>query len=281
MMRSNRWSRRRYTVRVLNWTQATDRIAAASPSSLQLEQRRYAGLARIPVIITGNSGAGKTRLWSALTGKKFVDSSSRNTDDGYLFQAHRTPIALVTVPGQDSLPRFSTLRQVFGPGSRLDGVIFVASFGYDHLWPGRPANSAAAGLASITEQELLEWNRRLERDAFREICTRISEMSAFRSPPHWLLVVVNKVDLYWNRIGDAAQYYMPGGKTEFDKIATDLLVGVGMNNLKYDIVPCATSPGNYAFDSARGRISTASQLDKTQCSAAVRCVIDKLEELAQ
>src|SRR3712207_3660545 len=120
---------------MVSWTDAAQRISSANPRDLSLAKRTFGRIQRTPIVITGNSGAGKTRLWSRLTLRERLERMSAHTDDGYMVAPNKKSLALVTIPGQQLRPRFTALEQYFGESKRLHGVIFVAAYGYDHIWP--------------------------------------------------------------------------------------------------------------------------------------------------
>lgn len=114
---------------MVSWDEAVDRIKAGPPLELDLQRARLPRFSSIPIVILGAPGAGKTRLWSELTGHSDPRRMSIATDDGYLVTRNKLKAAMCTVPGQNSRPRWHALDELFGPHSTVSGVIFVASFG--------------------------------------------------------------------------------------------------------------------------------------------------------
>src|SRR5689334_11271300 len=115
------------------WPEAIDRITQGAPEP-DFDHRRFALRGRRHVAIVGNSGSGKTRLWSTLTNKRTPDQMSLTHDDGYMVTYNKRSLALVTVPGQYSKPRFAALEKLFNQRAHLHGIIFMACAGYDHIW---------------------------------------------------------------------------------------------------------------------------------------------------
>jgi hypothetical protein len=263
---------------MVTWPDVIERIYDGQQANLDLRRTRFR-IARVPLVIMGNSGAGKTKIWSVLTKRPYEEESSLVEDDGYMLRPNSKAITLSTIPGQDCKGRAAAMGRLFGPKTVVDGVIFVACNGFDHIWPTR-RHIVASGLAPYDLESLRARNLRKELSKFGETCDRIIEkhMIVPGLSPKWLLVVVNKLDLYWNRRDDAAAYYLPGSGSPFDEIAQDLQSQIGSIAVNYDVLPLATAPADYQFQSNRGSIKVESQLTTEECTASVACLAEALED---
>lgn len=206
---------------------------------------------------------------------------SVTTDDGYMVSPHRRAATLTTIPGQPSRERASAMNQLFGPQTRLDGVIFVASYGYSEIWQ-RNIDVVANNLSPYDIRSLLEWNRRQEVDNFSEVCNRIvdkHELTDGNGGPRWLLVLANKADLYWPTIAAAESYYRRGSSTDFDQHAQRMLSQLGSLAIDYRVLPVATQALDFRFGSSRGLITAQTQLTNDQCDASLLCLVETIGEL--
>lgn len=262
------------------WRDAIARIADGTPEPVVSARRRRSKWQASPILITGPSGAGKTRLWSALTGRPAADAMSVTVDDGYMLRPARRAAALATVPGQWSQDRYSLLSDFFDEERRLTGVIFIASNGYDRVWP-HLADNVAATLKTVTLRNLRERNLRIELSNFNEVCDRITArwIQAPDNAPRWLLTIVNKIDLYLDKVGDAEKRYLPGANSAFADRAQRLVSDIGALRMTHIVVPAATTPSTYQFNSARGVISVPSQMSPQQCRVSLASVVETLGEL--
>jgi hypothetical protein len=270
----------RYSALVVTWPEALQRIGAGSHSELIMKRKRLA-FHGVPIAVAGNPGSGKTQLWSRLTTRSPPGGMSLATDDGYMVLPHKRAIALTTIPGQLSRIRFFTMDEIFSAKTRLKGVVFMTSFGFDHIWPLN-ADVVASNLQHLTLDELRERNMREELSNFQEVCNRIVQkhlVAPTDHAPDWLLVVVNKLDLYWDdRIG-AEHYYFSDAGSPFTQVAQELINRVGTLALTLKVLPLASESTPYHFDSTWGHLTAPSQLTPDQCDSSVACLAETLEEL--
>ncbi|HYG96358.1 MAG TPA: hypothetical protein VD741_04545 [Solirubrobacterales bacterium] len=266
-----------------------DRGVAAIESNLTLgetsKRHWFPWISRVPVVIMGGPGAGKTAIWSKLTGRPAANAMSTKVDKGYFFgrRGLRRTLTVTTIPGQDSEQRYLDIDRYFGIYTAVHGVIFVASFGFDQIWPDE-SEVTAAELDPFTIEELSTRNIRRELKSFQETCNRIRHKHAVAADPFfkpkWLLVLVNKVDLYWDAIDQARDYYAPGCNSEFDREATELQRSIGtLAGFAYRVIPMALSPMPYVFSSNRGDLPIDSQLEPSHGKASLKLLADTLEEL--
>ena len=264
------------------WSETVAEISSGPAVPYRVEQRRFAGTNRFPVVVGGTSGAGKTQLWSRLTGRSTgTPQTSVATDDGYMLRPHQQTAAIVTIPGQTSRSRFVALEELFGATTIVSGVVFVASYGFDRIWPGYE-DAVASALPSFDLTALRERNLREEVNNFRDFCGKILQMRTLSPPensPQWLLIAANKADLYWNQINDAESYYDLMGGSPFADVAQDLFNRIGPLGIRFSSVPLAVHARDYKFSSARGTLDAQSLLTQAQCDTSVSAFALSLGEI--
>jgi hypothetical protein len=269
-----------YYPRVMSWIEAVAQTRAGLDPNLNLKPIRFRSQ-RTPLTITGNSGAGKSKLWSILTGRKYHEQSSLTVDEAYMLRRNNRAFTLTTIPGQTSNGRYAGLQFYFRESGVLDGVIFIASNGFDTIWPDSRI-TVAPQIRPYNIAGLRKRNKQKERDRFQEVCGMLAERLVTRNahrPPKWMLVLVNKADLYWSDLDDAERYYLPGSGSAFDKVAQEMMAEVGgAARLSYDVLPLATEPQNFVFQSAKGILRAPTELTDAQCRASIGCVVQALEE---
>lgn len=266
---------------MVTWPDALQRVAAGQPNDLNLTRKLFPGFDRTPLVITGSAGAGKTRIWGRLTGKDPARKLSMATDDGYMLRPNKRPMTLTTIPGQDDRGRYFAMEELFGQYTQVGGVIFVASNGYEHVWP-KNAELVATNLRHYTVNALRQWNKRKELSNLRDVCRRIGQkhvLAPAELRPRWLLVVVNKLDLYMSEVEKAERYYLPGRVSPFNDVLGELQSGLGTSNISCHFLPVAVEASDYRFSSSRGTLSHPSTFQADQCSASMLCLVETLEAL--
>jgi hypothetical protein len=247
---------------------------------------RFPWSERTPILITGSAGAGKTAIWRKLTGEQALDQRSTRPDEGYAFipGRGRNTLTLTTIPGQISEERFRDMRWFFGESSMLEGVIFVATFGFDSIWPDE-AEAVASAVSPLDIDTLSQRNVAVELDSFRETCSKLSEKQILTTAargPRWLLVLANKVDLYWDAIESARQYYAPGSGSIFDQTAQALVRQVRpFGPFRYDVLPVCLESTDYNFAANFGAARARTQLDMQAAASSQRNLVATLEELCR
>jgi hypothetical protein len=167
---------------------------------------------------------------------------------------------------------------------RVTGVIFVASFGFDYIWPDRSDVVGAEIYPDVSIRRLSDWNIDREDESFLETCREIRRKCTADIPvelkPRWLVVLVNKVDLYWDAIDRAKAHYVPGCESPFDKVAGRLVKDIGeLIPFTYVVLPITVSPGQYVFDSNYGGFDIEPQLEQHHADASLNLVETTLEGL--
>lgn len=273
----------RYTVlRMVTWPGAVARISANGHAESPPAKRLYLPRPRArSVVIMGASGSGKSSLWAALTGRDDPRSMSRSTDDGYFVLPDRRSPAIFTIPGQDSSNRDSALDTVFGSNTDVAGIVFLVSYGFDHIWPAY-ANTVASSLDPFALGELRQRNLREELDDLQELVESIAR-KLHKAPrsfmPDWIVYVMSKADLYWNEIEAAGDYYFRDSDSDFVQVRRSLFERVGNQLLTSHDLPLMTQVADYVFASDRGSLHRPTQLTKNHRDAAMLCLLEKLEEL--
>jgi hypothetical protein len=268
------------------WDTAVEAIRAAADGPQAGKRRWFPFVKRTPIVVTGGPGSGKTEVWRQLTGGEAPDAMSKEVEKGHFFAAPRESITIFTIAGQPSADRFTDLNLFFGAGRRLDGVVFVASYGFERVW-SENARTVARQLDPFTADSLSDRNVRRELDSFRETCAKIREkvfVSRGESDytPRWLLVVVNKADLYWDAIDGARNYYNPGSGSDFDETATRMIEDIEGRldyGFRYEAMPVTLKPRTYDFAFEGQSIVVPTQLSYAHAEASVKMLGDTLREL--
>ncbi len=200
------------------------------------------------IVFTGLSGAGKTVLLDFLTGKGFEQGyqppkPSQSVEKGKLsktLKKDKPRMAISVLPGQDDFPRLQGLDEIFLGKKGVDGVIHVVSNGF------------IEERSSVTRELLIKENKLQTIEQFRQyqLKRELTDLSATceiirksihkHQKPKWMLIAVTKVDLFYDKLDEAREYYSQNGKSKFARRLKELQIQVGTDNFRWETVPvCA------------------------------------------
>lgn len=265
------------------WDDSVAALQIANPD-IDVTPTKHPRRTRLPLAIMGASGAGKTALWRRLTGQPAPDEMSLVTDTGYLVRPNRRgALALMAVPGQPCARRYAAIDFLFAADTLLSGVVFIASYGYDTIWPDR-IEGVVKGLRDCDTLALRTRNLGRELDSLRQLADGIKRKVAVGAPrpyrPDWLVIVVNKVDLFWSEIDAAREYYCDDDDSAFVALLQEIHTSLGeLENFRIEQIPTSIDPGDFLLRSSRGTIAAASQLTASQCNGSMQVLLSALEEL--
>jgi len=199
--------------------------------------------ARISMV--GMAGVGKTALLQAVSGEAFPDGTSRNREQGRIRDIAEK-INVVTVPGQVEQERDRLLDEEFE--KRSVGIIYFTAFGYATL--RSDVTRAHSERNYPTVDDIRHNHLANELDLLRKISSRIAkglrrDAKWSDRKPRFLLIVPTKIDLYYDRITAARDYYSVEGNGAFANELKALRRLVGEQNLRLESVP--VSAGDETF----------------------------------
>lgn len=93
-------------------------------------------------------------------------------------------------------------------------------------------------------------------------------------------MLANKVDLYWDEVGSAADYYFRDSNSPFVQEAEALVKQLGTRGPSLHHLPVAIEAADYHYVSRLGDLSQQSQLNAPAAEASLRCLIETMEELS-
>jgi hypothetical protein len=227
------------------------------------------------IVVTGHSAAGK----SVLTGQ--IHGSARELFFEMPTESLVTEVEAVTLgewtklvrvlPGQQGRRTGGEI-EAFQDNTSLEGVVHVVDFGY--VAPRDPmVTQTLIERDKLSTVELLrERNLKLEVADLREVLSNIRKSHLQTKRPKWLLVAVNKVDLYSAGRGQALKHYHPLGETEFSQALRALQLDLGAQNLAIYVSPVCAHETDFAWN----KEVVASSLQPQEQTAILRDFVKTL-----
>lgn len=232
------------------------------------------------VVVTGTAGAGKSVLMSTYHGEA---NQLDWREPGISVKTEVKPIGIGewtkivhVVPGQDTFEKTEALDRAFSRTKDLKGVIHVVDWGYTTLRdPAVRAAMVNSGIKTIDDLRAFSLKKELEE--FKDVCSQIRRSVALKRGPKWLVIAVNKADLYLDRLDQAQAYYHLDLQSDFNKILTDLRLSLGKDNLKCVAIPVCSFPSKFEWAGTTARPQTDSV---EQQRAFMRHFIDEVAKVA-
>lgn len=233
----------RHPRNVSSSNQKTSAVVTSALNSLANLPQRLGGMfrRRYPTVaVTGISGVGKTNLVDSLSKRASSEVAlqvgstvmERRTRKSARFRGFR----FLVVPGDNAATRLNALEEVFHDHP-VDGVIHVVANG--HATPRRMSGSGlhvSPGRDELLTAELEDW---------AITAHRIAAMAVKSDSPIWLIIAVNKIDLYPDDVDKALDYYSPRSGSPFGTKVDDLRALVGEAKIWVDVLPvCSPVPGS-------------------------------------
>lgn len=210
------------------------------------------GWGKPSVIITGRAGVGKSVLASHYHGEA-------NTQDwnepGTSSDVEIKPITIgdwtkivAVIPGQNNAERFKALDTALNKNKKLDGVIHVVDWGFTSIRDTavRQEMIENGGFDSI--EKIRHQNLSLELKEFESLLEKLKMSIISERGPSWLVIAVNKVDLFKDKINEAERYYNPECSSSFTDIINNFFETVGRIKVKVVYLPVCPMPETFEWN---------------------------------
>lgn len=195
----------------------------------------------ISLAFTGMQGAGKTVLLDHLTGKAQGKDykkppQSQALERGIVSTTGRR-IRVAVVPGQNAEPRHVALDQLFHSRHPVQGVVHVVSYGYASTRNEDEAKAMVKELKLSTLAKYAKYQMERELEDLEQTCEAIRASHRKHHAPSWLLVAVDKIDLYHDRLPKAREYYSSMNDSPFTARLRALARHVGEDFFRWEAAP--------------------------------------------
>lgn len=194
------------------------------------------------IVILGRPSVGKTILSKCLHGQapKFnykTPDTSPSIETEALNFGDWTKLVRV-IPGQtDNKQRDIGIEEAFHKSKSLEGVIYVVDWGYSEPRDLTLKSSLIIDKGLDTIEKIRDYNLKNEIEDIKSVCEQIKVAYSNGKAPKWIIIAVNKVDLFYDRINNAQRYYSINYQSQFADEINKLINSIGALNIK-----CRTNP---------------------------------------
>jgi GTPase Era involved in 16S rRNA processing len=214
--------------------------------------RTFAGLGKTNIVILGRTAVGKSILSSHLYGESSnisykIPDASTDVETKAVQLGKWTEIVRV-IPGHGTHERAKGLHEAFHQHKSLEGVIYVVDWGYTDVRDPTGREKLIQEDKIDTINKIREYNLKRELEDFKEILDKIQEAYSNGRAPKWLIIAVNKVDLYYDKINEAQKYYHPESNSEFTKMLNETINNIGKRNIKCISLPVCSWETNFEWN---------------------------------
>ncbi|WP_173021339.1 GTPase domain-containing protein [Lewinella sp. W8] len=170
------------------------------------------------------------------------------------------------IPGQTTQERLQGLSEAFEKSKSLEGVIYVVDFGYTDIRSPVVKQDAIENRGLDSIDKIRRFNLLAELEDFKKVSFLIEKSVANGKQVPWLLIVVNKADLFFEstELLEAETYYHPEGGSQFSQLIENLYKKLGSQRLKIASVPlsCYQKPFHWNKEEVMSKIGDDDQKKK-------------------
>lgn len=239
--------------------------------------RHMLSMAPTDILVTGMHRAGKTMLLrrlERLEGKALFEKPPPSIDA----ESAVAPVAgnvrvLTAVPGEGVAIREEVFARAFSQQG-VEGVLHVVDAGFGAVMQHQDFLVKSEGLRTIAD--LRRWRRREELREIQRVCERIQSGFFQHQRPRWLLVVVNKADLWWGERAEIESYYSTDPESPFVQQLRGLQGVIGEMRFLWKVAPIVTWTEDFSWNGE----TTISQLrDETEREAMLGHLLLTIEQM--
>jgi energy-coupling factor transporter ATP-binding protein EcfA2 len=200
------------------------------------------------VIIYGPAGVGKSTLGTFLAGDLHPGSSTMNYQTSLGVEKYRVKgdivCTVIAAPGQEGFreDQWPDLHRMLASG-KAGAVINVLSGGYESIGElSYKETSLFRKDANQSQEQFLAAHIAEQREKELAVITDLAHHIKTAEQKIWMLTLVTKQDLWWDRRGEVRGYYEQG---QYNTHITDIARARGSQNFRHDYVSASLVISNF------------------------------------
>lgn len=237
------------------------------------------------IIFTGLAGSGKTTLFDCLSGRTEqanykpprrsteVEKRQKEVPADPVHDNPKKRLAYVVIPGQESSIRQIAFEELFAGKQEIAGVIHVVSSGLPTLREN-VAMQVLAEKGIDTIEKFRAYQAQAELDDLDLTCKTIERYMTASRKPIWMLIAVNKIDLFPTTLEHEMSSYSKA-TTPFAERLKLLQTRVGSLFFDWDIVPISAWLEDFTFNSQKIDSSLKPSQQQQYIKAFIERILDR------
>uniref|UniRef100_UPI00404B1217 hypothetical protein n=1 Tax=Gelidibacter sp. TaxID=2018083 RepID=UPI00404B1217 len=209
---------------------------------------RYIAKGSCRIIIFGAGGTGKTTLSHILSNTPITDFNYSETPTIEKVKINSNIIGhYLVAPGQERrVERYwPELYRKLGK-DQITGIINVVSNGYHSIEIGNLSYKTTSYYEKESKSKFLEKYLTIQKEKEIDYLKKISEQIKTTKNKFWMITLVNKQDLWWDKKDSVKDYYVNG---KYNNIIEDIYSSKGNSNFVHEYVSCALINNNFKIGS--------------------------------
>lgn len=203
------------------------------------------------ILVLGRGGVGKTVLLDHISdeasSKEWQLPETSSTTELKTAELGEWYKIIAVAPGQNTLERRKAVDNALNTKNNLQGIIYLTDFGYTEIRnEALKEELVQEGLTDI--DSIRKKNLDLELEEFDTFLTFLEHAILNERGPKWLIIGVNKIDLYFDHLKDAQRYYDPECNGKFKDRIEKLYSQIGRHKLKVICLPVCSLNEPYSWN---------------------------------
>lgn len=195
---------------------------------------------KVRIVITGMEGVGKSVLFHSISGKteklgyKFPHRSEAKESGVISVSEPKRRLVIDVIPGQDSAPRLESMTELFvNSKTPVDGVLHVVGNGLAIFREETTKEQLLEEEALDTIEEYRFYQLDRELKDLQYTCEKIRQAHQKHHKPTWLLLLMDKFDLYKDKEQEAVEQYN-SKDSEFNQTLSTLQSQIGSDFFRWE-----------------------------------------------